>query len=164
MCNQHIVRELSYFEEKYSWAAQMKTLLLQACEEPLANRFEQWQERYSKILKEGYRQIGFKPNKSKKQRGRSAKPKELNLLERLDKHRSSVLAFLKEPEAPFTNNQAERDVRMAKVKQKVSGCFRSWEGAELFATIRSYISTCIKQKQGVFKALQKAIQNEPILS
>jgi transposase len=50
------------------------------------------------------------------------------------------------------------------VKHKVSGCFRSWDGAELFATIRSYISTCIKQKQGVFEALQKAIQNDPILS
>lgn len=164
MCNQHIVRELTYFEERYSWAAKMKALLLQACETPLKHSFEQWQEAYSKILEEGYPEIGFEPEKSRKQRGRPAKPKELNLLERLDKHRSSVLAFLKDAEVPFTNNQAEQDVRMAKVKQKVSGCFRSWKGAELFATIRSYISTSIKQKQGVFEALRKAMQGEPTFS
>ena len=164
MCNQHIVRELRYFEEKYSWAAKMKALLLQACGNPLEHSFEQWQQAYSKILKEGHAEINFKPEKNRKQRGRAAKPKELNLLDRLDKHRSSVPAFLKEPEVPFTNNQAEQDVRMAKVKQKVSGCFRSWEGAKLFATIRSYISTSVKQKQGVFEALRKAMQKEPILS
>ena len=85
-------------------------------------------------------------------------------MERLDKHRSEVLAFLEYAEVPFTNNQAEQDVRMAKIKQKVSGCFRSWKGAELFASIRSYISTCIKQEEGVFKALHKALRNEPIRS
>lgn len=164
MCNQHIVRELRYFEEKYSWAAKMKALLLQGCEKPLEHSFEQWQQAYSKILEEGYAQIDFKPEKSRKQRGRAAKPKELNLLDRLDQHQSCVLAFLKETEVPFTNNQAEQDVRMAKIKQKVSGCFRSWKGAELFATIRSYISTSIKQKQGVFEALCKAVQKEHILS
>jgi len=164
MCNQHIVRELTYFEEKYLWAAKMKALLLQCCEKPLEHTFEQWQQAYSKILEEGYAEIGFKPEKSSKQRGRTAKPKELNLLNRLKQHQSSVLAFLKEAEVPFTNNQAEQDVRMAKVKQKVSGCFRSWKGAELFATIRSYISTSIKQKQGVFEALCKAVQKEPVLS
>ena len=83
---------------------------------------------------------------------------------RMDKYQSNVLAFLDEPEVPFTNNQAEQDVRMAKVKQKVSGCFRSWRGAELFASIRSYISTSIKQKQGVFEALRKAMQNQPLFS
>ena len=165
MCNQHIVRELSYFEEKYSWAAGMKALLLQACENPLKNTFEQWQQSYSKLLEEGAAEINFKPEKdSGSQRGRKAKPKELNLLNRLNRHQCSVLAFLKEAEVPFTNNQAEQDVRMAKVKQKVSGCFRTFSGAELFATIRSYISTSIKQKQGVFDALRKALQNEPILS
>ena len=164
MCNQHIVRELTYFEERYSWASNMKTLLLDCNKEPTANSLEKWHEAYSEILKEGYLQIAFKPEKSKKQRGRPAKPKELNLLERLDKHQSSVLAFQKESEVPFTNNQAEQDVRMAKVKQKVSGSFRSWNGAGLFATIRSYISTSIKQKQGVFEALRKAMQNKPILS
>ena len=164
MCNQHIVRELTYFEERYSWAARMKALLLKACEEPAVNSLAQWQEAYSKILKEGSAEINFEPEKSKPQRGRAAKPKELNLLERLERHRSSVLAFLENPEVPFTNNQAEQDVRMAKVKQKVSGCFRSWKGAGLFATIRSYISTSIKQKQGVFEALRKAMQNEPMFS
>jgi len=163
MCNQHIVRELTYFEEKYSWAAKMKALLLQSFEKPSEHSFEQWQQAYSKLLEDGYAEIDFKPEKSRKQRGRCAKPKELNLLNRLKQYQSSVLAFLKEAEVPFTNNQAEQDVRMAKVKQKVSGCFRSWKGAALFATIRSYISTSIKQKQGVFEALCKAVQKEPIL-
>ena len=142
----------------------MKSLLLQACEKPLEHSFEQWHKAYSKILEEGYDEIGFEPETSRKSRGRPDKPKELNLLERLDKHRSSVLAFLEHAEVPFTNNQAEQDVRMAKVKQKVSGCFRSWHGAELFATIRSYISTSIKQKKGVFEALRNAMQKEPALS
>ncbi len=164
MCNQHIVRELTYFEERYSWAAKMKALLLKACEEPTTNSLEQWQETYSKLLEEGSAEINFEPQKSGKQKGRVAKPKELNLLERLDKYRSSVLAFLKEAAVPFTNNQAEQDLRMAKVKQKVSGNFRSKKGAELFATIRSYISTSIKQRQGVFKALQKAMQKKTTLS
>ena len=164
MCNQHIVRELSFFEEKYSWAASMKTLLLQACEDPLSNSFDQWQNAYLKILKAGKLEIGYKPEKPLKQRGRAAKPKELNLLERLDKHRGSVLAFIEYPEVPFTNNRAEQDVRMAKVKQKISGSFRSWTGAQLFASIRSYISTSIKQKQGVFETLRKAMQNQPLFS
>lgn len=164
MCNQHIVRELTYFEEQdRQWAIRMKTLLLEACEDPLTRPLEQWKQRYSEILKAGYLEIGHKPEKESKRRGRRAKPKELNLAERLDKHQSSVLAFLEIAEVPFTNNQAERDVRMAKVKQKVSGSFRSWNGAKLFASIRSYISTSIKQKQSVFDALCKATKKEPVL-
>ena len=164
MCNQHIVRELTYFEERYSWSSNMKTLLLNCNKDPSAKSLAQWQEAYSKILKEGYLEIAFNPERSKKQTGRVAKPKELNLLERLDRHQSKVLSFLEEVEVPFTNNQAEQDVRMAKVKQKISGSFRSWNGAGLFATIRSYISTSVKQNHGVFDALHKAMQKEPILS
>lgn len=165
LCNQHIVRELSYFEDQdRQWAKAMKSLLLQACENPLAHSFEQWQRRYREILKEGYLEIGFKIEEKRKQRGRPARPKEFNLAKRLEKHQGSVLAFLENTEVPFTNNQAEQDVRMAKVKQKISGSFRSWNGAKLFASIRSYISSCIKQKQGVFEALQKAMKKEPILS
>jgi hypothetical protein len=68
-------RELRYFEEEYSWAVKMKTLLLKACEEPLVNSFEQWQQAYSKILADGYLEINFEPQKSRKQRGRAAKSK-----------------------------------------------------------------------------------------
>ena len=164
MCNQHIVRELTFFEEKYSWASALKTLLLDCNKEPGSKSLEQWHEQYSKLVKDGYAEIDFKPKQSKQQRGRAAKPKELNLLERLYQHENKVLTFAKEAEVPFTNNQAEQDVRMAKVKQKVSGSFRSWSGAKLFASIRSYISTSIKQGHGVFTALQKAMQKEPILS
>lgn len=164
MCNQHIVRELTYFEEKYTWANSLKCLLLTCHKDSGAKSFEHWHDQYLKIIKDGYIEIDFTPDESKKRRGRKAKPKELNLLERLDKHNKKVLAFLEEPEVPFTNNQAEQDVRMAKVKQKVSGCFRSWDGARLFAAIRSYISTSMKQSQGVFEALQKAMQKEALFS
>ena len=163
MCNQHIVRELTYFEEQdRQWATRMKALLLEACEAPLARSVEQWKQQYREILKAGYLEINYKGQEQGKQRGRRAKPKELNLAERLDKHQDSVLAFLEIAEVPFTNNQAEQDVRMAKVKQKISGSFRSWNGAKLFASIRSYISTSIKQKQNVFEALRKAMKKEPV--
>jgi transposase len=84
----------------------------------------------------------------------------LNLLDRLDKYESWILGFLDNPEIPFTNNQAEQDVRMAKVKQKISGCFREMKGSKTFATIRSYISTCIKQGVSVIDALEKAARDE----
>lgn len=84
----------------------------------------------------------------------------MNLLDRLSVYEDWILAFLDHPNVPFTNNRAEQDVRMAKLRQKISGCFRSWEGSRTFATIRSYISTCIKQNSPVFDALVKAMRNE----
>lgn len=86
-----------------------------------------------------------------------------NLLDRLEQYEDWVLAFLHDFEVPFTNNQSERDARMMKVKQKVSGCFRTFEGAETFATIRSYISTLRKQGQQIFQGLKSAIRGKPFI-
>lgn len=83
-----------------------------------------------------------------------------NLLDRLTEHRRYVLAFAEFEDIPFTNNQAERDLRPAKIKQKVSGCFRTIEGAQRFARIRGFISTARKQSRNVFNELVHAISGQ----
>jgi len=93
-------------------------------------------------------------------RGRTAKSKSRNLLERLQNFESDVLRFLDDPLVPFTNNQAENDLRMIKVQQKVSGCFRSMDGAETFCRIRSYITTCRKQDVTASEALRLLFQGK----
>ncbi len=90
----------------------------------------------------------------KGRRGRLARSKARNLLERLRDFENDVLRFMVEDEVPFSNNQAENDLRMTKVQQKISGCFRSWEGAKMFCRIRSYLSTCRKQGLSASAALR----------
>ncbi|MBE7531253.1 MAG: transposase [Ardenticatenaceae bacterium] len=82
-----------------------------------------------------------------------AKTKARNLAERFDKHQEAILRFIHDFKAPFDNNLAERDIRMMKVQQKISGSFRSWEGAEQFCSLRTYISTIRKQGLNVWEAL-----------
>ena len=102
-----------------------------------------WHVRYGRIIAEGYRENPHfdDPPGAKKKRGRKKKTKSRNLLERMDKYRDEILAFLWDSQIPFCNNQAERDVRIVKVEQKISGGFRTVQNAEIFARIRSYIST-----------------------
>lgn len=160
LCNAHLLRELIFHKEhsKQAWAQEMEELLRHACHEPSAFSFESWQSKYESIIEKGLAENPLPEIKrSKGKRGRQAKPAVVNLLERFKNHSESVLRFIQNQVVPFTNNQAERDIRMVKVQQKISGTFRTWKGAEIFARNRSYISTAIKQGIGVFKALNAAL-------
>lgn len=174
LCNAHHLRELTAMEEQQQqkWAKLMKTLLCQAKEavelakqrgdlrlHPLQE--SDFQVRYQAILEMGY-QANPPPEPTGK-RGRPPQGPVRSLLLRLDQHRREVLAFMYDFSVPFDNNQAERDLRMMKVKQKVSGCFRSEEGAKAFCRIRGYISTLRKQGQHVLDALQHVFARTTIM-
>jgi transposase len=173
LCNAHHLRELTWFEEEEnaSWARQLKNVLLDA-----KKQVEQAQEQgktklssrkisviekqYTEIVETGIKKIPI-PKLTVKKRGKPKKPKQLNFLERFVKHKSSVLGFLYDFDVPFDNNLAERDIRMVKVKQKVSGTFRSFNGAKYFARIRSYISTVKKNQKNVFEEIRNAFLGTP---
>jgi transposase len=95
--------------------------------------------------------------------GRCAQGKAANLLDRLEEFDQSILAFLWDERVPFTNNQGEQDIRMIKVRQKISGCFRTLRGAQMFCRIRSYLSTCRKQGRNLWEAVQQAVIGQPFL-
>lgn len=174
LCNAHHLRELTAMEEQHqqTWAKPMRELLCQikeAVELAKARNYQRlhpveacaFEARYQAIL-----QTGYAANPPPELTGRKGRPKQgpaRSLLLRLDQHRNQVLAFMYDFSVPFDNNQAERDLRMMKVKQKVSGCFRSEEGAKAFCRIRGYISTLRKQGEQVFFALQQIFTGAPIM-
>ena len=143
----------------------MKTLLQQTCrtvaQRPEKSLTEQeyvnLQKRYRSILTDGGRELPEIPKKPQGKRGRMAKSDAHNLWERLKKHEAAVLLFAKEPHVPFTNNRAERDLRMAKVKQKISGCFRRKQYAQAYCRISSYLQTMANQGVNPLVAIQLAL-------
>lgn len=167
LCGAHLVRELQFIIEsnEYIWAKRMKKMLLQLCsavskQESKKLTLEQYhrvRRIYDAILKRGEYELPVQPKPEKKTRGRLAKTDAENLHERLVKHAEAVLLFAKESFVPFTNNQAEQALRMGKVKQKVSGCFRSREFADAYLRISSYLQTMKAIGYNPFTAIEIAL-------
>jgi len=151
LCNAHHLRELEWVSEheKRKWSRTMQKFLLKTNDLtteaggslPMKVQAAR-RKRYRKILCEA--DIECPPEEITTSTKKIKRSKEQNLILRLRDFENEVLLFMTDPLVPFTNNQGERDIRMTKVQQKISGCFRSFKGAQIFCRVRSYISTCLK--------------------
>jgi transposase-like protein len=167
LCGSHLLRELTFIVDSngYRWARNMKKLLLENCRKVAerkekcltANEYVNLQKRYRNIITRGGKELPDIPPKPKGKRGKMAKSDAHNLWERFQKYETAILLFAKEPHVPFTNNRAERDLRMAKVKQKVSGCFRRRQYAQAYCRISSYLQTMANQGINPLVAIQMAL-------
>lgn len=174
LCNAHHLRELTAAHEQYEqqWAKQLIEFLLEVkekrekskCKRFASRTINEYERRYRRILEMGL-EANPPPAEStgKKKRGRKKKSKARNLLERLELYEKETLAFMYDFSVPFDNNRGERDIRMMKVQQKISGTFRSFEGALSFCRIRSYISTVKKQGMNVISCLRDIFSGNQLL-
>ena len=169
LCNAHHLRELTRASEQdqQQWAARMAALLSdmrdlvetaggalsEAAAAPLV-------ERYRNTLAQGDDECPRATRRVDGKRGKIPQSRSRNLLERLRDYEQETLRFLTHPEVPFTNNRGENDIRMTKVQQKVSGCFRSMDGARIFCRIRSFLVTCSKQGISPGLALRKLFEGD----
>jgi transposase len=175
LCNAHHLRELMFVVEQYeqSWAQEMIHLLLdikaevdEAPAEQLSlppEHLMHFAQRYDGLIAQGLAANPPPADPPPKKRGRKKQTPPKNLLDRLQKYKPQVLAFMYDFRVPFDNNLAERDVRMVKIKQKVSGAFRTRTGAETFCAIRSYISTTRKHGLNVIDAIHDALTGNPFI-
>jgi len=170
LCGSHLTRELTAAIESnnYSWAVNMKTLLLETCKKVSKRKnkklskkeYSNLQKRYRNIITRGESELPVIPPKPNGKRGAMAKSDAHNLWERLRDHESAVLLFAKKSEVSFTNNRAEQDLRMAKVKQKVSGCFRTELYAKAYCRISSYLQTMATKRHNPLIAIQMALDGK----
>lgn len=176
LCNAHLIRELTFIYERLGqdWAQEMIDLLLEmkaqtqkALQENQtvlkADILKRLDKHYDRIVQKGLNANPFSPpiyaQAAPKKRGRPKKSKARNLLERLTDYKADIIRFCKDFSVPFDNNFSERDIRMMKLKQKISGCFRSKQGAQYFARIRSFILSARKQKRNILDDLNDIFTN-----
>ncbi len=169
LCNAHLLRDLKFMQEEEGkkWAGSLIKLLQKANERKkegtLTNHFRtRIRNQITDIVHRALRKEPKEKNIEIK-RGRKPKSKPIRLLEVFKNRLDDVLLFLYRDEVPFDNNQAERDIRMIKLKQKISGCFRTENGAKIFCRIRSYISTARKNHNNIWQALASALKGNPLM-
>lgn len=174
-CNAHHLRELQFIVEQYQqpWAADLAQLLrtikreVEATPAPASSlspdRLANYVHQYDKLLADGFIANPLAAHPPPTTRGRPKQSPPKNLLDRLLTHKAGVLAFMADFRIPFDNNLAERDIRMVKVKQKVSGTFRTQTGADTFCAIRAYLSTARKQGCNAIDALSDALLGQPFI-
>lgn len=178
LCNAHHLRDLLFIFEvnNQKWPKAMIDLLIEIKEAVDARKMtdsemdpaeiKAFEEKYDRVIEIGMLEnppptdLAFQGHAKK--RGRKKQTKAQNLLERLQRYRREALAFMYDFRVPFDNNQAERDERMIKVQQKISGTFRSWDGARTFCRIRGYISTARKNSISIIKAIKGAFRGKPL--
>lgn len=161
ICGAHLIRELNALvEEGSKWANKFTDFFINTYKNPIDKNEREKKNiltRYDNILRQGIKEEP--PPKRTGKRGRLKKSKGLNLIERLKEHKCSVMSFAFDKNIPFTNNQAERDLRHCKTKLKIAGCFRSFQGAEQYARISSFSSTLRKNSINVLDSLRSLFQN-----